>query len=86
MTLSWPVIGTVATVVGLLIGIGVGWGTMRSLVASLKGEVAKLQGVVTQVTTHDADLQHLKPIVADLVVRMVRNEVDIATLKALSKN
>jgi hypothetical protein len=84
----WSIIGPLATLVGALIGIGVGWGSMKSIVASLKVEVVNFREIASQITqkvttleTHNA---HSQRSIEDLTRRVGELEIDVSALKAAS--
>lgn len=83
--IPWSVIGPIATLVGALIGIGVGWGAMRSMVASLKTEVInfkeiaeEIRGKVVALETHNG---HNQSTIHELVRRVGDLEIDVSALK-----
>lgn len=88
--IPWSVVGPIATLVGALLGIGVGWGAMKSIVASLKLEVINIKVIATEmkeeVVTLKADGVHIARSIGDLSNRVNELEKDVSALKAKQPN
>lgn len=86
----WHVIGPLATLIGALIGIGVGWGSMKSIVTSLKAELVDFKSIAAEmkdeVTSLKVNGTHASKAIEDLEDRMRELERDVATLKAKQPN
>lgn len=86
--IPWSIVGPIATLIGALIGIGVGWGSMKSIVASLKAEVVNFkeiaQAITTKVATLEANTTHAHKTIETLAVRVMNLEIDMSALKAKS--
>ena len=84
--MSFETIGAIATVVGLIIGIGIGWGSIRIMVSSLKKDVEEISAMLAKiqqsVTTLESNEEYTKASISDLSRRMNTAEVEIAGLKA----
>lgn len=84
----WSVIGPLATLIGAVIGIGVGWGSMKSIVASLKVEVVAFKTIAESVTAKVIALEtnetHSRKSIDNLTSRVGDLEVEVAALKAKS--
>lgn len=92
-SIDWGVVGPIATLVGALLGIGVGWGSMKLMVASLKVEVGEFKAMATEmktkVTTLEVNEQNNTKTIETLVERVNAQdqrvnglERDVAVLKA----
>lgn len=86
----WAIIGPLATLIGALIGIGVGWGSMKSIVTSLKAELVDFKGIASdmkdEVTALKVNGSHTSRAIDDLQDRVNELEKDVAGLKAKSPN
>lgn len=84
--IPWPIVGPIATLVGILIGIGVGWGSMKAMVSALKLEVVNFknlaQEVSTKVVTLEANAVHAARTLENLSQRVNELEVDVSAIKA----
>jgi uncharacterized membrane protein AbrB (regulator of aidB expression) len=89
LEISWPIVGVITSVVGALVGIGAGWGVMRSVTQRLTQQWDKFSGAFTElmalVTTLKADHSHVANQVNDIANRLRTAEIEIATLKAGKK-
>jgi archaellum component FlaC len=88
--IPWAIIGPLATLIGALIGIGVGWGSMKSIVTSLKAELVDFKSIASEmkdeVTSLKVNSTHSSKAIEDLQDRMRELERDVATLKAKQPN
>lgn len=80
----WAIIGPVMTIIGAVIGAGVGWGAMRTAVADLKIEVSKLSALSSAVVGLELQTAHMAGDIAALQGQMHQVQLDVARLQERS--
>lgn len=76
--MTWAILGPILTAAGILVGLGVGWGVMKSAVKDLKESVAKLDAISTAVTVLQTQQVRGSVDVADLLQRVHSIELTLA--------
>jgi hypothetical protein len=80
--ITWAILGPALTLAGILVGLGVGWGIMKSAVARLELATGKLEGIATAVTILQTQRTVDAANLADLLHRVHALELDLARLTA----
>jgi hypothetical protein len=75
---SWAIIGPLLTTAGLIAGLGVGWGVMKSTVRELTEAVNKLDKISTDVTVLQTQHIRVGADVADILRRVHSLELTVA--------
>jgi outer membrane murein-binding lipoprotein Lpp len=77
----WAVIGPIMAILGAVVGVAVGWGAMRVIIADLKVEVGKLSALSSAVVGLELRTAHMAEDIATLQSDVQIAKLDIARLQ-----